>query len=134
MLRHNNGKDPSHLFPLTNWPRFRGSLKHGQKEVCSQLFVLLGCSARAIGPEVRTTQKQHSRFQRMDFDPICDFVSMHSGVYLLNSLHGPHTNDVAESFLPTLSSLQVLRHGLDNYYRKNLIYTQLLIQGRGCFR
>jgi len=101
LLRKNYGRDPDHLFPLDSGPRFRGSLTHEQQEVVSQLFELLGCtvSVAGRGDEYEAQQqRENAPFERMGFGPTSEFHSIHSNCSLFDSLHGPHVDNLSESF------------------------------------
>lgn len=98
LLRRNYGRGPDNLFPLDHGPRFRGALTHEQREVVDQIFAQLGCNVTQAGgtQDTERSQKQRTPFELMEFDE--DFHRDSSNASLLDSLHGPHSDDLTESF------------------------------------
>jgi hypothetical protein len=56
VLRQKYGRDPDHLFPLENGPRFTGALTLEQEELLDLLFVELGYNSAAPKPAERSDQ------------------------------------------------------------------------------
>jgi hypothetical protein len=67
LLRQNYGRDPDHLFPLADGPKFRGALSLEQREVVEKLMVELGCTAPQSGSAPEKRQAQLTPFERMQF-------------------------------------------------------------------
>ena len=64
VLREKYGRDPDHLFPLTDGPRVKGALTLEQEEVLDQLFVELGYNS--VAPNAPDPSSQQSTpFERM---------------------------------------------------------------------
>ena len=104
LLRSNYGRDPDHLFPLDDGPRYRASLTHEQQEVVDQIFVQLGCTVSEAGDSVsERTQRQRTPFQRLDLDQQ-RFHTDSFNASLLDSLYGPHSDDLRETFSESDSS------------------------------
>ena len=96
ILRRNYGRDPDHLFPLDDGPRYRAGLTHEEQEVVDQIFVELGCTISESGGSGASerSMKQRTPFERMQQDqqqgshPTDMF-----NISLMDSLHGPHSDD-----------------------------------------
>ena len=117
LLRRSYGRDPDHLFPLDDGPRYRAGLTHEQQEVVDQIFVQLGCTlsdSGGSGVSERIT-KQRTPFERMQLD---QQQGLHpTDMYntsLMDSLHGPHSDDRTEALNengPRTSSSSLLPDG-----------------------
>lgn len=72
LLREKYGRDPDHLFPLTDGPRFKAKLTLDQQEVLDQLFVELGyvsCTTAAQAPQASTPLGRMKSGFRQRFRP-----------------------------------------------------------------
>jgi Protein of unknown function (DUF726) len=69
LLRQNYGRDPDHLFPLNDGPKFRGSLSLEQREIVGKLLEELGCSVPKPGSGFGSASPpiQQTPFERMQF-------------------------------------------------------------------
>jgi Protein of unknown function (DUF726) len=95
LLRQSYGRDPDHLFPLEDGPRFRGSLSHEQQEVVGQLFTQLGCTLSVAGDVKETQKRQQTPLERMQSGQ--RNAKRDTGPSLLDSLHGPHADELNAS-------------------------------------
>lgn len=67
LLRQNYGRDPDHLFPLNDGPKFRGALSLEQREIVAKLLEELGCSVPKAGRDSEAAPAQQTPFDRMQF-------------------------------------------------------------------
>jgi len=101
ILRQKYGRDPDHLFPLDEGPRYRGKLTLEQEETVDQLFVELGYVEPETTTPVEPSPQQSSPLERMRLGlsgrgrnhvsngpPSPTRHSSYGGMH--DSLHGPH--------------------------------------------
>lgn len=67
LLRQTYGRDPDHLFPLNDGPKFRGSLSLEQREVVERLLEELGCSVPKSSSDPKKSPSQPTSIERMLF-------------------------------------------------------------------
>lgn len=95
ILREKYGRDPDHLFPLSDGPRLRGNLTLDQEEVLDLMFVELGYNSVAPSrdPIHKNQQTPFERLREGWHEHQHDKSTMNhnpSGTY--DSLHGPSRN------------------------------------------
>lgn len=93
LIRQNYGRDPDHLFPLEDGPRFRGSLSHEQQEVVDQLFSQLGCNTTLAHVVDNTQKQQQTPSERIKFGH-----KQGTGWLIGDSLHDSHADNPSNSF------------------------------------
>jgi Protein of unknown function (DUF726) len=65
LLRQNYGRDPDHLFPLNDGPKFRGALSLEQREIVGKLLEELGCSVPKSRHGFEKPPVQQTPFEHM---------------------------------------------------------------------
>lgn len=67
LLRETYSRDPDHLFPLEDGPRFRGSLTLEQREAVEKILVELGCVVPKSANPTNKNKDEPSLLDRMRF-------------------------------------------------------------------
>jgi Protein of unknown function (DUF726) len=67
LLQYKYGRDPAHLFPLFDGPRYRGALSLEDKEVVSQLLAQLGLGIPSAEAFADQRSRQQTPLERMRF-------------------------------------------------------------------
>jgi hypothetical protein len=91
LLRQTYKRDPDHLYPLNDGPRFRSTLTLEQREAIEKILAELGCTKPQSQNKVTKNQGKTTSLDRMQFSGLNDPIgtnSKYNAIFRDDSSHG----------------------------------------------